>query len=213
MEAFELTEGYGSTAQAPAARKWRGAAALKLAVMTLAVVAVLAISGGFSTRDQVYSVPGPCREAWPRVVLLALASAREWTPALERCRVSAGRIAWTCEGSGRAVYGMRREHQSGSLTFYGVLALAQPSAVCSLAQEVELGSDSMKTINSLLAHIDKITHSAKSGHAHDKAVKEKLQHTDDAVVRFRVPACCHPGSRYTQKNSPCQRSCVAVVQP
>ena len=84
MEAFELTEGYGSTAQAPAARKWRGAVALKLAVMTLAVVAVLAISGGFSTRDQVRSVPGPfstwrkllaseqqSREAWPRVVLLA----------------------------------------------------------------------------------------------------------------------------------------------
>ena len=38
---------------APAARKWRGAAALKLAVMALAVVAVLAISGGFTTSNQV----------------------------------------------------------------------------------------------------------------------------------------------------------------
>ena len=73
----------------------------------------------------------------------------------------------------------------------------------------------MKTINSLLAHIDKITHSAKSGHAHDKAVKEKLQHTDDAVVRFRFPACplihcCHPGSRYTQESS--SRASAAVLQ-
>jgi len=43
----------------------------------------------------------------------------------------------------------------------------------------------MKTINELLAHIDKITKSAKSGHAHDKAVKEKLAHkSDDEAVRF-----------------------------
>ena len=43
----------------------------------------------------------------------------------------------------------------------------------------------MKTINSLLAHIDKITKSAKSGHARDQAVKEKLSHkTDDEAVHF-----------------------------
>lgn len=81
----------------------------------------------------------------------------------------------------------------------------------------------MKTINSLLAHIDKITHSAKSGHAHDKAVKEKLQHTDDAVVRFRFPAHplihgCHPiaaipAADTHRKAAACQRSCVAVAQP
>ena len=59
MEAFEPAEGYGATAAAPVARKWRGAAALKLAVMTLAVVAVLAISGVFTTSDKVCPVPGP----------------------------------------------------------------------------------------------------------------------------------------------------------
>jgi anti-sigma-K factor RskA len=54
VEAFEPSEGYGATTQAGAvARNWRGAAALKLAVLSLAVVAVLAISGGFTSSNQV----------------------------------------------------------------------------------------------------------------------------------------------------------------
>merc|ERR1712127_780151 len=100
VEAFEPAEGYGATMQqAAASRNWRGAAALKLAVFTLAVVAVLAVSGVFTASDQ---------------------------------------------------------------------------------EEVVLGgSGSLKTINSLLAHIDKITHDAKSGHSQDKSVNQKLAHEDD----------------------------------
>lgn len=117
MEAFEPAEGYGATAPAPAARKWRGAAALKLAVMALAVVAVLAISGVFTTSNQ----------------------------------------------------------------------------------EVELGGDSMKTINELLAHIDKITKSAKSGHAHDKAVKEKLAHKSDDEADASAPKAVRKGLGHINK--------------
>ena len=54
VEAFEPSEGYGATMQAGAvARNWRGSAALKLAVLSLAVVAVLAISGVFTSSNQV----------------------------------------------------------------------------------------------------------------------------------------------------------------
>ena len=54
VEVFDPSEGYGATVQAPAAsRNWRGAAALKLAVFTLALVAVLAVAGVFTTSDQV----------------------------------------------------------------------------------------------------------------------------------------------------------------
>ena len=56
-----------------------------------------------------------------------------------------------------------------------------------MSQEVVLGGDSMKTINSLLAHIDKITQSAKTGTSHDKAAKAKMlkaTQDDDAAV------CC-----------------------
>ena len=50
VEAFEPAEGYGATTPAGAvARNWRGAAALKFAVLSLAVVAVLAISGVFTS--------------------------------------------------------------------------------------------------------------------------------------------------------------------
>jgi len=53
VEAFE-TEGYGATTpEGAVARNRRGAAALKLAVLSLAVVAVLAISGVFSSSNQV----------------------------------------------------------------------------------------------------------------------------------------------------------------
>ena len=54
VEAFEPSEGYGATMQAGAvARNWRGSAALKLAVLSIAVVAVLAISGVFTSSNQV----------------------------------------------------------------------------------------------------------------------------------------------------------------
>jgi len=37
-----------------------------------------------------------------------------------------------------------------------------------------LAGSSMKTIDSLLAHIDKITKDAKTGHAKDQGVKKQL---------------------------------------
>jgi len=94
VEVFEPAEGYGATVQpAAASRNWRGAAALKLAVLALAVVAVLAVSGIFTSSNQ----------------------------------------------------------------------------------EVVLGGgNSLKTIDTLLAHIDKITKDAKSGHAKDQSVKKEL---------------------------------------
>jgi len=76
----------------PSSRNWRGAAALKLAVVALAIVAVLAVSGGFASSNK----------------------------------------------------------------------------------EVVLAGNSMKTIDSLLAHIDKITKDAKTGHAKDQGVKKQL---------------------------------------
>ena len=107
VEAFEPAEGYGATALPVApSRNWRGAAALKLAVLTLAVVAVLAVSGVFTSSDK----------------------------------------------------------------------------------EVVLGDSSMKTIDTLLAHIDKITHDAKAGHKKDKSAKDKISQNseDDEVVPFSI---------------------------
>ena len=102
VETFEPAGMYGATAPGrAAARNWRGAAALKVAVMTLAVVAVLAVSGVFTSSNE-------------EVVLGAAGS----------------------------------------------------------------GSSSMKTINTLLAHIDKITGEAKAGHKADAAVQAKLSGSD-----------------------------------
>lgn len=104
VETFEPAGMYGATAPGrAAARNWRGAAALKVAVMTLAVVAVLAVSGVFTSSNE-------------EVVLGAAGS----------------------------------------------------------------GSSSMKTINTLLAHIDKITGEAKAGHKADAAVQAKLSGSDGA---------------------------------
>lgn len=104
VETFEPAGMYGATAPGrAAARNWRGAAALKVAVMALAVVAVLAVSGVFTSSNE-------------EVVLGAAGS----------------------------------------------------------------GSSSMKTINTLLAHIDKITGEAKAGHKADAAVQAKLSGSDGA---------------------------------
>jgi len=55
--------------------------------------------------------------------------------------------------------------------------------LCFQQEEVVLGgSGSLKTIDTLLAHIDKITHDAKSGHSQDKSVNQKLTHEDDKEV-------------------------------
>ena len=40
----------------------------------------------------------------------------------------------------------------------------------------------MKTIDSLLAHIDKITHNAKEGQEKDMSIQKKLSREDSAVV-------------------------------
>ena len=69
----------------------------------------------------------------------------------------------------------------GTVTLRGVEYLDR--ALRKKEQEVVLeGSGSLKTINSLLAHIDKITHDAKSGHSQDKSVKQKLAHEDEKEV-------------------------------
>ena len=105
VETFEPAGMYGATAPGrAAARNWRGAAALKVAVMALAVVAVLAVSGVFTSSKNEEVVLG---------------------------------------GAGS-------------------------------------GSSSMKTINTLLAHIDKITGEAKAGHKADAAVQAKLSGSDGA---------------------------------
>ena len=102
VETFEPAGMYGATAPGrAAARNWRGAAALKVAVMALAVVAVLAVSGVFTSSNEEVVLGG-----------------------------------------------------AGS------------------------GSSSMKTINTLLAHIDKITGEAKAGHKADAAVQAKLSGSD-----------------------------------
>lgn len=119
VEAFEPTEGYGATALPVApSRNWRGAAALKLAVLTLAVVAVLAVSGVFTSSDK----------------------------------------------------------------------------------EVVLGDSSMKTIDTLLAHIDKITHDAKAGHKKDKSAKDKIsQNSEDDEVNASAPKAVRKGGSAVNK--------------
>jgi anti-sigma-K factor RskA len=73
VEAFEPTEGYGATTQAGAvARNWRGTAVLKLAVLSLAVVAVLAISGVFTSSNQVPTLCISRRTKGSRSLLLSV---------------------------------------------------------------------------------------------------------------------------------------------
>lgn len=113
VDSFEPAEGYGATALPVApSRNWRGAAALKFAVLTLAVVAVLAVSGVFTSSDK----------------------------------------------------------------------------------EVVLGDSSMKRIDNLLAHIDKITHDAQAGHNKDKSVKDQIaQSSVDDEVNSSAPKSVRKG--------------------
>ena len=69
------------------------------------------------------------------------------------------------------------------MTLAVVAVLAVSGVFTSSNEEVVLGaagsgSSSMKTINTLLAHIDKITGEAKAGHKADAAVQAKLSGSD-----------------------------------
>jgi len=64
-----------------------------------------------------------------------------------------------------------------ALACVAIVAFSTPQAEPST--EVELEGGSMKTIDGLLSHIDKLTHDARSGKHADKSAKEQLSEQKD----------------------------------
>ncbi|EKX49166.1 hypothetical protein GUITHDRAFT_151632 [Guillardia theta CCMP2712] len=77
-----------------------------------------------------------------------------------------------------------------------IVLLAVAGTITQKPQNVELEDSSMKTIDGLLAHIDKVTHAARSGNEKDKSAKLQLS---DSKVNDSAPSSVRHGISHVSK--------------